>query len=264
MITHVHGNVVSGSVPRWLALHLVVQQPTVDLDTFEGDAFYLALIIVAVDDGKAGCYAFISDIPEGDIFHATAWSSTIFLIIAHFHLRDTSLFNLLDADIVKDNVADKVVIAAVDGQTALIVHLRLCLSKNVDVLVAQVLDGVTTLCISMDADEDRVRHVGPECGVAHGDIVRRTLESLACGIGCGAVIGVAAEDAVEENVARAAKDIQSITPRRMRDTADIVEGDILRLANGAGVEHKTVDKHILRAIDMSALVAPFWSSDTAP
>jgi hypothetical protein len=61
---------------------------------------------------------------------------------------------LFNTDVVEHDVADKIIVAAVDGQTALVIYLRLCLSENVDVLVAQVLYGVATLRVAVKSDED--------------------------------------------------------------------------------------------------------------
>ena len=69
--------------------------------------------------------------------------------------------DLLDADVIENDVAHKVIIATVDGHAPLIVHLCLALAKDVDVLVAQMLNGVHAFGVAMDADEDGMGHVCP-------------------------------------------------------------------------------------------------------
>ena len=64
----------------------------------------------------------------------------------------------------------------------------------------------------MDTNHDGVRHIGPEGGIAHGDVTDAACESLACGIGCSAVVGIAAEDAVVEDIGASSENIESIAP----------------------------------------------------
>ena len=165
------------------------------------------------------------------------------------------MLNLLDADVLEGDVAHEVVVATVDGQTSLIIHLWLCLSEYVDVLVVQVLDGVATLCIAVDADEDGVSHIGPERGIAHGHIAAVAEEAFARGVGCGAVVRVATEHAIVEHVLRG-EHVQSVAPARMGDALHVAQGDAVGCAHGTCVQRQPVDEYIPRAMHMTAFVAP--------
>ena len=206
MIAHKHRHVVGGGIPARLAGHLVVDWLSVDFHSFEGDVADAVVGVVAVDDGEIRRSARVADVAEGDILHAPTWCRAILLVISHLHLRNAASLNLFNANVIEEYIAHEVAVAAVNGQTALVVHLWLCLSQNVDVLINQMLDGVAHLRVAVNADEDRVRHVGPECAVAHPHISGVAAEALPSGVGRGAVIAVTAEHAVEKDI-RGGKDI---------------------------------------------------------
>jgi hypothetical protein len=50
-------------------------------------------------------------------------------------MEQTALMDILNAYIAECNVLNKIVIAAVDGQTTLVVHLRFAVAEDVDVVV---------------------------------------------------------------------------------------------------------------------------------
>ena len=185
------------------------------------------------------------------------------MVVAHLHLCDAATFYLLDADIVECHVAHKVAVAAVDGQAALVVHLWFSLSENVDILIHQVFDGVAHLRVAVNADEDGMCHVGPQRGVLHVDVSAISAESLARGVGRGAVVRIAAEHTVVENVG-GCKNIQAIAPTGMRDATHIVQPHTVRTACWAGVHNEAINQYILRAIDMSAFIATCRTGHAAP
>ena len=157
--------------------------------------------VVAVDDGEAlGYGAVVSYTPESDVLDGTSRCSTVLLVVGDLDLSDGSVLDVLYSNVVEDDVAHEVVVAAVDGEASLVIDLGFGLSEDVDVLVSEVLDGVAAFGVAVDTDEDGVCEVGPEGAVAHGDIACGAAESLACGVGCSAVVGVAAEYAVEEDI----------------------------------------------------------------
>ena len=230
-------------------------------------------VVIAGDDGQLGLLAVVADIAESHILNALAGCGAVLLVPAHLDLQDAGLgprpvplrrAGELDADIVEGDVLHRVAVAAVDGQTALIIHLRLVLAEDVDVLITESDDAVAYLRIAVQTDEDGVSHVGPQRGVGHADVAHAAREALAGGIGRGAVVAVAAEHAVEEDIAASAEDVQAVAPLRMRDAAHVVEGHVVAAADGAGVKDEPVDAHVPRAIDMTALVAALGPGDAAP
>ena len=107
-------------------------------------------------------FAIISNIAEGDVFNASPRSRAVFLVVAHFHLCDAPLFDLLNPNIVEYHVTYEVIVAAVDGKATLIVNLWFGLPEDINILVAQVLDSVATLSITVNTNEYRVSQVGPK------------------------------------------------------------------------------------------------------
>lgn len=213
MVAHEHGNVIGSGVPRGLTRHLVMDEPAVNLQTLEGNVANLTLFVVAIDDGEAMWhFSIIADIAEGDVLYTTSRSGAVFVVPTHFHLCDATLLYLLYTDIVEGDVANQVIIAAIDGQTTLIVYLWFGLSEDVEVLVAQVLNSVAAFRIAVQTYHYGMRNVGPKRGVAHGHIADIAIETLAGGVCCGAVVGVAAEHAVEEDVRTAAENVKSVAP----------------------------------------------------
>ena len=121
-------------------------------------------------------------------------------------------------------------------------------------------DGVATLGVAMQTDEDGVRHVGPQCRVLHADVARIARETLAGGVGCGTVVAVAAEDTVVEDVA-AGEHVQSVAPSRVGDASHVVEHDPVAFAHGTGVEYHTVDEHVPRSVYVATLMAVSRAGD---
>ena len=135
VISYEHGNIVGRLVPFVLARHIVVYGASVDFQAFEGDVLHFAFFVVAIDDRHIGLLTIITNIAEGDVFNAEARCFAVFLIPTHFHLRDASLKDAFDADVVERHVAHQVVVAAIDGHAALVVNLWLGLTEDVDGIV---------------------------------------------------------------------------------------------------------------------------------
>ena len=104
----------------------------------------------------------ITNVAEENILYSLPRCLAIFGVIPHLHLQYSPLGDILDADIIKHNILYHVVVTTVDGQTPLIIQLRLILPHNVDVLITQSHDTISTFCISVNADKDRMRHVSPQ------------------------------------------------------------------------------------------------------
>ena len=217
MRTNEHGHVVGRIVPFGLSWHVVVDGATVNFQALERDVLDLSFLVISVDDGKVGLLSIVAYVAERDVLYSAAWCFTIFLIPTHLHLHDTALVHVLDTNVVKQDIPNQIVVAALDGQAALIVHLGSALANDVDVLVGQVLHRVAQLgmrsgCSAVEANEDGMCHIGPKRGVGHANVSHRTREAFACGVGCRTVVAVAAEDAVLEDVVTTAKDVQPIAP----------------------------------------------------
>ena len=80
---------------------------------------------------------------------------------------------------------------------------------------------------AMYPDHNGVCHIGPKCGIAHGDIADTALEPLTRSVRCGTVIAVAAENSVIEDMGTSAEDIEPVAPGRMGDATDVMECDVL-------------------------------------
>ena len=169
-------------------------------------------------------------------------------------MHDTSLAYLLNAYVVERDVLHVVAVAAVDGQASLIIHLRLALAQYVDVFVGESHDAVATFRIAVYAYEYRVCHVGPQGRVGHAYVACIAVEPLACSVGSGAVVAVAAEHPVVCHIARC-KHVEAVAPAGVGYGAHIVQLHSVASAHRAGVDHKSVDKHIFRPIYMTSLVA---------
>ena len=188
MIAYEHRHHVGSAVPARFAFHVVMDSATVNLQSVEQYALHLALLVVAVDYGEVRVAAVISDVAEGDVLHTFTRGGAVFLVVAHLHLQDASLVNVLYSYIVEHHIFDVVVVAAVYRHTTLIVNLRLTLTKDVDILVSQSYDAVANRRVAVYADEDRMSNVSPQGGVPHPYVSCRTVESLSGGIGGGAVV----------------------------------------------------------------------------
>ena len=161
---------------------------------------------------------------------------------------------VFDAYVVEGDIFHEVVVATVDGEASLVVYLRLALAEDVDIVISEAYNAVHALGVAVDADEDGVCHVCPEGGVGHAHIAHAAAESLACGVGCGAVVAVAAEDTVVEHVA-GGEDVETVAPSGMGDAVDFVECHSLAAADGAGAEGDAVDEDVGAAVDMCAFIS---------
>ena len=297
MVADIHGDVVGSSVPLRLAGHVIVKGAPVDAEILEAHIADLALLAVAVDDRQGRGFfdersgrglqipssvgrrsglqipssvipscvgqsqaGSVADVAEEYVVYATARCGAVLLVVAHLHLQDAALKDTLDADVVEAHVAHEVVIATINGQTALVVDLLFSLTENVDVLVDKVLDGVAHFGVSVQPDENGMSHGGPEGGVAHADVTGVARKTLASGVGRGAVVAVAAEDAVVEHIA-GSKDVEAVAPGRMGDATHVADGDTVGSAHGTGAKREALDEHALRAVDVAALVAVVGTGD---
>ena len=188
MIAYKHRHHVGGAVPSRFAFHVVMDSATVNLQSVEQYALHLALLVVTIDYREVRVTAVISYVAEGDVLHTFTRGGAVFLVVAHLHLQDASLVDILYSYIVEHHILDVVIVAAVYRQTTLIVNLRLTLTKDVDILVSQSYDTVAYRRVAMYADEDRMGNVCPQGGVPHPYVSCRTVESLSGGVGSGAVV----------------------------------------------------------------------------
>ena len=263
MVAHKHRHVIGCSIPFGLVRHVIIDGPPIDFQSFESHITHTMLLVVAIDNRDIGSSTIISYISERHILHPSSWSSAVLLVIAHLHLRDAAILYLFDADVVEEHITHQVAIATIDGQTALIIHLRFGLSKYVDVLIDQFFNGVAHFRIAVYPDEDGVSHIGPKDGVSHPHIARRTREALSGGIGGCAVITVSAKDTVVKDI-RGRKNIQSVAPTWMRDAAYVMECHVGAPSYGTSVEHHTIYQHVFRAMHMTALIASWRTGNATP
>ena len=207
MIADVGRNKVRRLVPSGLARHRIVDGCSIDVQTLEDDVFNLSTGIISVDEGDVWELSLVGDIAEGDIFHSPTWSSTVFVVPRNLYLEETALNDVLDANVFEQHISNKVVVSTIDGKTALIIHLCLCMAKDVDVFINQPHDAI---CLNtffnertstMNADEDGVCHISPKGGILHTDIVHTAAEALTSGVCCGAIITIATEHTVVQDMA---------------------------------------------------------------
>ena len=254
MVAHIHRHVIGSGIPFGLVRHVVIDGAPIDFQSFEGHIAHTMLLVVTIDNREVGPFTIISYISERHILHPSSWSSAVLLVVAHLHLRDAAILYLLDADVVKEHVAHQVAVAAIDGQAPLVVHLRLGLSQDVDVLIDQFFNGVAHFRIAVYPDEDGVSHIGPKDGVSHPHIACGAREALSGGIGGCAVITVSAKDTVVKDI-RGRKNIQPVAPTWMRDAAYVMQRHVGAPPHGASVEHHPIYQHVFRAMHMAALIA---------
>ena len=219
-------------VPFRFAGHVVVNHFSVDTEVFEADVLYFPLFVVAGNDGEFGVRPVVGDVFEEDVFDSPARCCAIFLVEADTQGDQLALTEVFDADIFKTHVADKVVVAGIDGHAALIIYLFLFLIQDVDVRIAYVFYHVAIGHVAMQPDKDRMCHVCPKCGVLHGDVPAAARETFAGGIYRGAVIRCAAEDAIVMHVV-AGKHVHSVAPAVGADGFDVVYGYAVRTTYGA-------------------------------
>ena len=105
----------------------------------------------------------------------------------------------------------------------------------------------------MKSNEDGMCHISPEDGVLHTDIVHTAADTLASGVSCGAIIAIATEHTVIQNMARS-KDIQAVAPSRMGDAANIVKRNTAASTHRTSAERDTINENVLAAMYMNALI----------
>ena len=259
MIANVGRNKVRRLIPSGLARHSVVDECSIDVQALEGDILDLSAGIISVDKRNVWGLSFVGDIAEGDIFHSPSWRSTVFVVPRNLNLEEAALDDVLNANIFEQHITNKIIVSTIDGKTALIIHLCLCMAKDVDVFIDQPHDAICLNAFlnegtsTMNADEDGMCHISPEDGVLHTDIVHTAAETLASGVSCGAIITIATEHTVIQNMARS-KDIQAVAPSRMGDAANIVKRNTAASTHRTSAERDTINENVLAAMHMNALV----------
>lgn len=200
MISDECGYIVGRGVPLGFSRHVVEDGLSVDFESFEFDVVYFPVVVVSVDNGHIRGFTVVTDIPERDVLDPFSRCRAVFLVESHLNLKDGTLMDVLNPNVVEEDVLDVVVVSAVDGEASLVIHLRLALTQDVDVLISESYDAVSNSRVSVDTDEYGVSHVGPKRGVCHFNVVHRAVESFSGGISCGAVVGVSAEHTVVGDV----------------------------------------------------------------
>lgn len=142
MIADVGRNEVSCLVPSRFARHRIIDGSAVDVQSLEGDVLDFSTCIISVDEGDVWSLSLVADIAECDVLHSSAWSSTVFFIPRNLYLEEAALNDVLDANIAEQHITNKVVVATIDGKTALIVHLCLSMAKDVEVLIHKPNDAI--------------------------------------------------------------------------------------------------------------------------
>mgnify|MGYP003505507218 FL=1 len=87
MVPYIDRDKIRGFIPLRLSGHLIVDVASVDLETLEKDVLYLALLVVAVDDGHVGLLAIVADVAEGNVFDTTTGSRAVLVVVAHSDLE---------------------------------------------------------------------------------------------------------------------------------------------------------------------------------
>ncbi len=152
--------------------------------------------------------------------NAATRRKAVLLIVENAYVHQAAEAEILDADIVENKIADKVLIAAVYGETPLIVELPLLMVENVDISVSYILDSVRLFDIAVYAYHDGVCHIGPQRGIFHKNVLAAAFETHTGGIYGGTVVAVAAEHAVVAHIA-ACKGIHTVTPAVGADGLDV-------------------------------------------
>jgi len=113
----------------------------------------------------------------------------------------------------------------------------------------------------MNTDEDGMSHVCPQRGIAHTDMIDTSLKTFSRGISRGAIVTVATEHTVVEDMGRG-KDIQPVSPPWVRDATHVAQSNAIGTTHRTSIQYETVDKHVFAAIDMTTLIATRWTGDT--
>lgn len=136
MIAHKGRHIVAGGIPTGFTWHSVENLASVYLQSFESYICDFPFLVISIDDRETlpattsllmkG--SSISDVSESHIFYSSARCGTVFLVVAHLHLKNRPTTDWLDTYVVEHYVSHEVIVATVDGQASLIVYLRFPLS----------------------------------------------------------------------------------------------------------------------------------------
>ena len=130
MVPHIDRDKIRGFIPLRLSGHIIVDEAPVDFETLEKDVLYLALLVVAVDDGHVGLLAIVADVAEGNVFDTTTGSRAVLVVVAHSDLKQRSLVYVLDAYVLEEYIFDVVVVSTINGHATLVIDLWFALADD--------------------------------------------------------------------------------------------------------------------------------------
>lgn len=130
---------VGGFIPFGLVFHIIGNETAVYSQILERDIAYGMLRAVSFHDAEVGQRSVVTDIAESNIFNETAGSGAVFLIPCGTDIKELTIADLLNTDVLEKHVAHHIQVAAAYCHAALIVYLILVLLKNVDITIADTL-----------------------------------------------------------------------------------------------------------------------------
>ena len=148
-----------------------------DDEVIKEDIAHRSFRRVAFDKGYI-TFVRCSDIAEGDILYQASGCLAVFLIFEDTQRKQTTCLDMINGDILKEDIADDVIIAGYDRHTPLVVELAFSLVHDADIAEDEVFDGVDTGSIiafgsrAMQSNEDRMGYLGIEDAVFDEDMPR--------------------------------------------------------------------------------------------
>ena len=217
---------IRGFVPGGFAGHRVEDEGTVDTEVVEGDVADGVGVVITGDDGEGSVGAGIADIIELDVLDPLAGGCIVFFVIHYPKIDELPLPEVFDADVVEMDVSDQVAVTGVEAHTALVVYLVFLLVEDVYVFEAECLEGIGMSGVAVGAHEDRMGDVGPEGGMPDGNVPGVTIIIPAMAIDGDAVVRIAHEDVVDQDVA-GTEDVDAVVISSGAKGFEVADPDVL-------------------------------------
>lgn len=160
---------VRGGVPRWL-LHIIVNYLPVDLEIHEGDICDRSLSIVSEQQRRTGMVTFVNEVLDHHVSNSPTRGSVVLRIVHDTEIYQLAELKIFHANIFDVDILNEISITCINSNTALVPNLRLMVVENVDISDRDAVHDFRVRRVPMRPHIDRMRIIGPQCGVLHGYI----------------------------------------------------------------------------------------------
>ncbi len=104
----------------------------------------------------------VDHVPYRYVRNPSTGRGVVLRVVHYAHVDQLSHSEIFNADVLDVHILDHVAISGIDGDGALIQHLRFSVVKDIDVLDRQAVHSLRAVRVSMSTDVDGMGDISPK------------------------------------------------------------------------------------------------------